>query len=112
MRRHETDVTSLVFGVLFTGVAGLWALAAADWVSWPDIGVLAPVLLIGAGVAGLVVSLVGGRRRDRAIAAEAAGLDPADLESPDAEPADALELDEPTDTADPAVDEEPTDAPR
>jgi hypothetical protein len=68
VRRHETDVTSLVVGVVLAGVAGLWALFHADVVSWPDLGYLAPVLLIGAGVVGLVVSLVGGRRRDRAAA--------------------------------------------
>lgn len=60
MRRHPTDVVSLVFGLLFLGVAALWGPgmpSVLDGSGWR-----LPVLLIAAGAAGLLVSLR--RRRD------------------------------------------------
>jgi hypothetical protein len=61
VRRHDVDVFSLVFGLLFVGAALIWGLAgdpgsAVD--GWP-----LPVLLIAVGVAGLATSLGGWRRR-------------------------------------------------
>lgn len=65
MRRHEVDVFSLVFGLLFLGAALIWGLAedpGAALRGWP-----LPVLLIAVGVAGLLSSLGGWRgRRSRA----------------------------------------------
>ena len=60
--RHETDVTSLVFGVLFLGLAALWALVRYDALSLPAASVMAPVILILAGVAGLALTLRRNRR--------------------------------------------------
>ncbi|HYT10367.1 MAG TPA: hypothetical protein VEL73_06870 [Mycobacteriales bacterium] len=66
MRRHEVDVFSLVFGLLFVGAALVWGLARNPDLAlrgWP-----LPTLLIGVGVAGLLASLAawrrGGRPRD------------------------------------------------
>jgi hypothetical protein len=60
--RHDTDVTSLVFGLLFLGVAVMWALVESDVVSWPDASGIFPVLLVVAGVIGLVSSVRRSRR--------------------------------------------------
>ena len=57
-------ITHLVFGLLFLGVAGIWALGASD-VFGEDRLVLAPALLIGAGVIGLAASLASARNRRR-----------------------------------------------
>lgn len=65
MRRHDTDVLSLVFGIVFLGVAALWPLF--HYSVFPDdvVGMALPVLLIGAGVLGLAASLTRSRRQDR-----------------------------------------------
>ena len=63
--RHETDATSLVFGLIFLGAAAVWALVEADVVSWPDASGFFPVLLVVAGVIGLVSSLRRSRRSRR-----------------------------------------------
>lgn len=57
MAKHETDVTSLVFGLLFLGLAGLWALVQYDVLTLPTASVVAPVVLVAAGVAGLLLTL-------------------------------------------------------
>lgn len=58
MKRHELDVVSLVFGLIFLGTALIWGLSDAPGPpldGWP-----LPVLLIVVGLAGLVISF---RRR-------------------------------------------------
>ena len=62
MRRHETDVTSLVFGLVFLGVAALWALVQSDLLSLPDAWVVGPVVLVVAGLVGIAVTLRRGNR--------------------------------------------------
>ncbi len=61
MRRHEVDVTSLVFGLFFLGAAAIWGLAGdpvhAAW-GWP-----LPTLLIAVGVIGLLTAVT--QRRPR-----------------------------------------------
>lgn len=63
-------VVHLVFGVVFLGIAGLWALATTDNLTLDvSAGYLFPLVLIVAGAAGLVASLANGastRRQDRA----------------------------------------------
>lgn len=77
MRRHEVDVFSLVFGLLFLGAALIWGLAedpGSALRGWP-----LPVLLIAVGLAGLVSSLGGWRgRRSR----EAESSEPVESEPP------------------------------
>jgi hypothetical protein len=63
--RHDTDATSLVFGLIFLGAAAVWALVEADVVSWPDASGFFPVLLVVAGVIGLVSSVRRSRRSRR-----------------------------------------------
>jgi hypothetical protein len=63
VRRHDVDVFSLVFGLLFVGTALLWGLARHPDLAlkgWP-----APTLLIAVGVAGLLASLAVWRRGGR-----------------------------------------------
>ena len=65
MRRHDTDVTSLVFGLIFIGVAAAWALVQSDLLSLPDLSVAGPAVLIVAGVVGLVATLSTSARKRR-----------------------------------------------
>lgn len=62
MRRHDLDVTSLVFGLIFLGVAATWALVQTELVTLPDLSLLGPAVLIVAGVVGLAATLAKGRR--------------------------------------------------
>lgn len=66
MRRHPTDPVSLVFGLLFLGVALLWGTTGRGTLTRQSIidepGWRLPLLLVGVGTAGLVASLWG--RRD------------------------------------------------
>lgn len=81
MRRHDTDVTSLVFGVIFAGVALVWALVETDVVKLDNLTVLGPAVLVVAGLVGLVASLRGSRPRDEEGRAELEpelGLEPHD----------------------------------
>jgi hypothetical protein len=63
--RHRTDAVSLIFGLLFLGVAGWWAAwYYLDWmITWrlPDAGWLVAGVLILLGLLGIMASL----RRDR-----------------------------------------------
>ncbi len=55
MNRHDSDVLSLVAGLIFLGIVGTWALAAADIL--PNArGWLLPLVLVFAGVAGLLTA--------------------------------------------------------
>lgn len=64
MKRHDVDVVSLVFGLLFVGVSLMWPLVHFDVLGLPGLEVAAPVLLVSVGLAGLMASL-GRLRRDR-----------------------------------------------
>ena len=79
MRRHDTDVTSLVFGLIFLGVTALWVLNQSTWVDVPDLSVLGPALLVVAGFIGLAATLgASARSRNREVAAvPAAAPEPA-----------------------------------
>ena len=65
MRRHETDVTSLVFGLVFLGVAAIWALVQTHLLSLPDASVLGPAVLVVAGLVGIAVTVRRGTRGTR-----------------------------------------------
>jgi hypothetical protein len=47
----------LVMGLIFLGIAGIWALNASDTVSWSDSKYAFPAVLVGAGVLGLVATM-------------------------------------------------------
>jgi hypothetical protein len=55
--RHATDVVSLVFALIFAGLALYWALVVSDAVSGNDVWWIGPAILVLAGGAGLVLSL-------------------------------------------------------
>jgi len=59
--RHDTDVVSLVAGLLFLGIAGSWVLDRAALLPGSR-GWLLPLVLVGAGVVGLFSARA--RRRD------------------------------------------------
>jgi hypothetical protein len=58
-------VAHLVFGLLFLGIATVWLLRTADVIGPHDLAISGPVVLITAGVVGLVVSLASSRRGRR-----------------------------------------------
>lgn len=60
---RRVKITHLVFALLFLGLAGVWALAESDVITTDRLPVLAPAVLIAAGLIGLVASLVNGRNR-------------------------------------------------
>src|SRR5689334_22231604 len=66
---RSVKVPHLVFGLLFLGVAGIWALGASDAISGEHLAVLGPGVLILAGVIGLAASLANGRNRRRSVPA-------------------------------------------
>lgn len=53
MTRHDTDIVSLVAGLLFLGVVGAWALDGFVWLPGSR-GWLLPIVLVAAGVVGLL----------------------------------------------------------
>lgn len=57
LHRHATDVVSLVSGILFAGLTAIWLLNAADVVDLQTAWLAGPLILILAGVVGLVVAL-------------------------------------------------------
>ena len=63
-RANRPSVLHLVVGLVFLGLAALWALSASGTVSSDDTWLL-PGLLILAGAAGLVAALAGSRRGSR-----------------------------------------------
>jgi hypothetical protein len=60
---RSVKITHLVFGLLFLGVAVVWALVVGDVINENDLAVLAPAVLIAAGVIGLATSLASARNR-------------------------------------------------
>jgi hypothetical protein len=66
MKTHPLNVTYLVLGLVFLGIAGSWALAAADVVDFGGFRWLLPLTLVVAGVIGLVAFAAKGvTRRNR-----------------------------------------------
>lgn len=59
-------VVHLVFGVVFLGIAGSWALAASNTIRLDvNLAVVLPVVLILAGVTGLVAMMASAARNRR-----------------------------------------------
>ena len=54
MRRHDIDPVSLTFGVLFVGFAAAWALVAGDVANLSALRVVIPLVLVCAGIAGVI----------------------------------------------------------
>jgi hypothetical protein len=64
IQSRPVSIAHLVFGLIFLGGAALWAVGAATDAATPDLALMAPIILIGAGVIGLVAMVVNARRRD------------------------------------------------
>jgi len=59
MKRHTTDLVSLVFGLAFVGIAAWWLVSLYVDLSVPNLGWFAAGALILFGLFGVVVSLRG-----------------------------------------------------
>ncbi len=70
---HPLNVSYLVVGLVFLGLAGAWALRTAGVVDTRELGWLLPLTLVGAGAVGLVGFAAKGLRRSRSQGIEAAG---------------------------------------
>jgi hypothetical protein len=66
VHRHETDVTSLVAGLVFAGIAGVWALIAVGALTPSMLPVAIPVVLLVVGVVGVVAAVIRSRREGAA----------------------------------------------
>src|SRR5680860_1850726 len=60
---RSVKIPHLVFGLLFLGIAAVWALVLTDVITEDRLTVIAPAVLIGAGVIGLAASLASSRNR-------------------------------------------------
>lgn len=60
---RSVKVPHLVFGLLFLGLAGIWALVVTDTITEDSLPIIGPAILILAGAVGLVASLASGRNR-------------------------------------------------
>jgi hypothetical protein len=71
------NVSYLVVGLIFLGIAGSWALHASGAVDTGDVQWLMPLVLVGAGVIGLVAFTAKGltRGRDEAVPDQEPALD-------------------------------------
>ncbi|NUT37471.1 MAG: hypothetical protein HOV79_30880 [Hamadaea sp.] len=72
MKRHSLDVLSLVFGLVFLLIAGLWSVRRVFEVELPPAGYFFAGALVVAGVLGIVSALRGPRNRQPAETDEAA----------------------------------------
>lgn len=63
MRTHALNVTYLVIGLIFLGIAGSWALRESGVVDFGEIQWLLPLTLVVAGVIGLVAFAAKGLSR-------------------------------------------------
>lgn len=60
VRTHPVNVSYLVIGLLFLGLAGSWALREAGVVDLAEVRWLMPLTLVVAGLAGLVAAALKG----------------------------------------------------
>lgn len=60
---HSVKIPHLVFGLLFIGIAVVWALVVSEVITEDRLTVIAPGILIAAGVVGLAASLASTRNR-------------------------------------------------
>jgi hypothetical protein len=64
-KTHPVNVSYLVVGLVFLGIAASWALRASGVIDTGDVSWLGPLVLVGAGVIGLVAFAVKNLGRDR-----------------------------------------------
>jgi len=61
LQRHATDVIALVSGTIFAGLAVVWILMLSETIDIEQAWIGGPVILIVAGVLGLLVTLTPNR---------------------------------------------------
>jgi hypothetical protein len=59
---RPVSITHLVVGIVFLGIAAVWAIGAGTDADVPELAVSGPVVLIVAGAIGLVATLLNARR--------------------------------------------------
>ena len=69
MKRHSTDLTSLIFGGIFLSIVGWWAVSRYVHIAVPNFGWFAAGALILIGILGIAGSLRGERTREPVSAA-------------------------------------------
>lgn len=62
MQRHDVDSVSLTFGLIFVGIVNAWLMVETGAAEIDGLRWFFPVLLLGAGAAGVVSSLLRSRR--------------------------------------------------
>jgi hypothetical protein len=58
VQRHETDPVALTFGLIFLGIATAWLMVTAGGADITGLRYFFPVLLLGAGAAGIVANVL------------------------------------------------------
>ena len=111
---RRVKVGHLVAGLVFLGLAVSWALQANGTVGDLEIAVSVPVLLVVAGVLGLVAMLVGNRRRTREFRAthDAGTWDTFGTRDPEPDrdvAPDSREIQQPPPSPEPTIELEPTE---
>jgi hypothetical protein len=69
-------VAHLIFGLIFSGIAAVWIIGKASNTDVPDLAVGVPIVLIGAGIIGLAVSVLNQRRTRARLAVTAYADEP------------------------------------
>jgi len=64
---RTVSIPHLIFGVVFTGIAAVWAIGEATNADLPRSAIGFPAVLIVAGVVGLVATVVNARRRSQPV---------------------------------------------
>jgi hypothetical protein len=67
---RTVSVPHLVFGLVFVGIATIHWIALSTDADLPRTAIGIPIVLIGAGIAGLVAVVVNNRRRSKALSAQ------------------------------------------
>ncbi len=67
MQRHDTDVTSLVLGLVMVGIAAVWALLQTGVLTLAVLPLVVPALLITVGAVGVVAALLRSRRPEPSV---------------------------------------------
>jgi hypothetical protein len=88
LKTHPLNVSHLVLGVIFLGIAGFWALRTLGVVDGGDARWLGPLLLVAAGGIGLVGFATKNRGRD-----DREDLDPAADDVPAFDPYPSYDTD-------------------
>lgn len=63
---RPVSVPHLIFGLIFTGMAAIRIIGEATGADLPGSAIGFPIVLIGAGIVGLVATVVNARRRSQA----------------------------------------------